>query len=196
MKTRFLFFFLCVPIFTQEQTLIKCNDSVSFFVEQKSNFYFSIKLLGSTTTTENSKVINFQNSPIQILCVDTKDYITNGSKESTILSTYIMSETEYYTGLFKQKLDLQVYPIKLNENKLAALWFFDMPEEVQKSSGDNASPAIKMVSISIIFQNYLLSIGTNQFKDENFENIKQLLINLIKSSTAGSGEIKDVDFCK
>lgn len=195
MKQKFLILLLLLPVVLQAQKLIRCNDSTSFFVYQRNEFYFSIKLLGNTQQTENSRVIDFQNSPIQIMCTDIKDYTSNGSKESTILSTFIMSETEYFSGHFKQKLELNVDPIKFNDNQLAALWYFNLPKEIQESAKPEEAAAVQMISISTIFDDYILSIGTTRFEKDTFDTLRQLLVTLIKSSTAEKGDSNTISFC-
>ncbi len=196
MKNRILLLLFLFPVLSEAQKLIKCNDTISYFVDKRNDIFFSVKLIGKSTITDNPKVVNYQNTPVQILCIGSKDYQSNGSKDSNILSSYIYNETEYFTGVFKHKLELQADPIKLTDGKLAVLWYFDIPEAVQSSISSGNTPAVKIISISIVYQKYILSIGVTQFKNEKFELMKDLLINLIKMSETGKGDSDKINFCK
>ena len=195
MKKLVLFLFLVFPTICSAQTLIRCNDSISFFLNQNENFYTYIKLTGDVRETGNNKVLSFNNCVIQTLLTNKKEYISHGTDDIAILTDYMISETQYFTGVYKEKLNLMMTPIQISKDKKAVIWDFDIPEKAQKQIQPGETPAIKQVSISIVLDDYVYSIGTTLFKDQSFSDLKKLIAYLILTVQYNTGQLDIGKLC-
>ena len=196
MRYRILLLMILVPVLLQAQRLVRCDDTISWFLGVKGDRYFTVKLTGVVKPTENPQMVNYNGSPVQFLYTDTTDYIGNGPKETQILATYITNETEYFSGLFGQRLNMMMDPVRLDVNRLAVVWYFDIPEEYQSPEEGDSRPAVRMVSISSIYESRILSVGTTQFRDEPFEASKALVMKLLRACKTGSGSPDNLDVCR
>lgn len=177
------------------QNLMRCNDSVSFFVNYKNDYSCSIRLKGKITKTENSRVINYNDCALQTLFVDKQDYRSDKSGDIPVLTNYMISETQYFTNVYNAKLNLAMIPVQVNQDKKAVIWYFDIPASFQKNIPGDETPAIRQVSISIIIDKFIYSIGTTQFKNQNFNDLQVMLTNLIKTLKLQKGNIELNDLC-
>lgn len=195
-KYQLLLLILFLPAFLQAQRLVRCDDTVSWFLGVKGDRYFTVKLTGVIKPTGNPQMVSLNGAPVQFLFTDTTDYIGNGPKETQILATYINNETDYFSGLFGQRLHMMMDPLRLDGNRLAVVWYFDIPEEYQSPEEGDSRPAVRMVSISSIYESRILSVGTTQFRDEPFEGSKSLVVKLLRACKTGSGSPYDLDVCR
>jgi hypothetical protein len=141
-------------------------------------------------------VIAVDGFALQSLLVNKQDYTSNGNADIPILSSYIIKETEYFTGVFKERLNLMMEPVELSKDKKAVIWYFDFPEKVQKQVQPGQTPAVKQVSISLVVGDFVYSIGTTQFKDQSFDDLKKLLAESIKTIKYSSGQLDQNGLCR
>ncbi|MCF8298264.1 MAG: hypothetical protein K9J13_12025 [Saprospiraceae bacterium] len=195
MRIKMQLLFLIIPVIGSAQNLIKCNDSTFYFINQKENYYCYVELIGDIQETENNKVISFNNYAMQSLLLNKIDYKTNDNDDIAILTNYMLSETEYYSGLYKEKLYLMMIPIEISKNKKAVIWYFDVPKKIQDLTQEPSQPAVKQVFVSVISRDFIYSIGTTQFKDQSFDNLQIALTRLIKSINSGKGKVDSNKLC-
>lgn len=196
MKIRLQFLLLLIPVLGSAQGLIKCNDTTSFFVNQKENFYCYIKLAGKVSETANSRVIVVNNYALQSLLIKKENYMSNGKDDIPILTNYMISETQYFTGIYKEKLSLMMVPVEISKEKKAVIWYFDIPDNFQKQVQPGETPAVKQVSISIVIGDFVYSIGTTQFKGQSFDDLKKLLSDLILTINYQNGQLDQNKLCR
>ena len=189
-----LIFIISSSIFSQK--LIKCNDSISFVGISKNGFHTFLKLHGEISVTENKRVFNVNNFAIQSLLIDKFNYKSNENGDIPILVNYITKETEYFTTIYKSRLDLQLVPIDINSEKKAVLWFFDIPEKFKENIDNKIDKADHQVFISMITENYIYSIASTKFENQSYELIKEMIINQIKSLKYGTREILEKNICE
>lgn len=171
-------FLLIIPILTFSQEIIKCKDSTNFILNKIDNEYLSIKIKGNIDKTENPKVLVLNdNIIIQTLINKKKQYNENGDDEITILATYVLNEGNYFSSIFKKKVDLAIFPVDLEYSKKAIFWHFDLP----KNKSKNDIEATKSVFISIVKNDHIYTIGTTLFQNQKLEKLEKLLISLIKT---------------
>ena len=199
MKIRLQILLLIIPIIGSAQSLIKCNDEISFFVNQNDNFYCHIKLNGKVGKVDeigNQTVINFNDYALQTLLLNKQNYISDGEDDIAILTNYIIGETQYFTSIFKEKLDLMMIPVEISKDKKAVIWYFDIPDKIQKQIQSEDTPAVKQVSISITVGNFVYSIGTTLFKGQSFDDLQKLLSDLVMTIEYNNGQIEHDKLCK
>ena len=185
-------FLIVLPVFTTAQDLLRCNDSISFYVNQKDNYYCMIKLTGKVQNTENDRVFVINNNTLQAMLVDKDSYLGDGTADIPVLSNYILSEMEYFSGLYKEKLYVTMIPVDGPGDRKAIVWYFDIPENARPQETENTSPAVKIVSVSMVTERYIYSIGTTQFKDQSFDELQKLLTDSLITIRYGSGH-PDID---
>lgn len=196
MRKYIILLILCIlPMLINAQKLVKCNNSIAYFIKTKYDANFYIKLVGKSAESENVNVITYNDYAVQTLIAKKQDYQSNGKEETPILTNYIMGETKYFTQLYKAKLNLTMEPYVVSDVKKAILWYFDIPAKIQQQAM-GGSPAIRQLSISIVMGDYIFSIGTTQFKDQSLESVKKVLTDLIKTANFSKGEIEKLNLCK
>jgi hypothetical protein len=189
MKIKMQILFLLIPIICSAQTIIKCNDSTCFSINQTENYYCYVMLIGTIQKTENARVIAFNNYALQSLLLNKKEYTTNDNDDIAILTNYMLSETQYFTGVYKEKLNLMMIPIEISNNKKAVLWYFDVPKKSQNQVQKPSQPAVKQVFVSTITGDFIYTMGTTLFKNQSFDNLQTTLTKLIQSIHSGKGSI-------
>lgn len=196
MKYKFLLLFLMIISSSSGQKLIKCNDSISYWVSYKNDYCCSIMLNGTIIENDNPRVITYNDYILQTLFVDKQKYISDKTDDISILTNYIISETQYSANIFKEKLNLMMIPVSISQNKKAVVWYFDLPKSFLENSQKNEIPALRQISISTVIDNFIYSIGTTQFIDQNFDELKEMLINLIKTIKCQKDNFELNDLCK
>lgn len=193
LKTLLPLLLLLIPVIGSAQSLIKCNDSTSFYVHQKDDFYCYIKLTGKLSESGNSSVVVINGNALQSLLINKQNYLLNGIDDISILKTYMVSETKYYTGIFKEKLNLMMALVEISKDKKAIIWYFDIPDNLQKQQVQQVQPemipAVKQVFISIVVGDFVYSIVTTQFKGRSFDDLKKLLLDSIMTLNYNKGQI-------
>ena len=195
MTIRLQILFLLIPIMGNAQNLIRCNDSISYFVNQNENFYCSIKLKGKVSMTSLNKVIFFDSQSLQALLIEEKYYLLNGKEDTAILKNYIISESNFYAKSFKEDIKTMMIPVEISEYKKALIWYFDIPENIIKQGNPRPIYGIKQVFISVIVDNYIYSIATTQFNNQNLDTILKLLTNLTRTINYHKGDFQPKIFC-
>ncbi|HEY4788578.1 MAG TPA: hypothetical protein VIH57_21155 [Bacteroidales bacterium] len=121
MKIKLSLLLLWLPIIANAQNLVRCNESASFFVNLKADFYCYIKLTGKVSETGNSRVIAINNCALQTLLVNKQDYTSKGNEDIPVLTNYMISETQYFTSVYKEKLNLMMVPVDVSKDKKAVI---------------------------------------------------------------------------
>jgi len=177
------------------QSLIKCNDSVSYFVNQKEGEYCYIRLKGTITNTGNARVFVLNNNILQSMLVSKQNYLTEGADDIKVMAKYILSEVGYFTDVYKEKLDVNIIPVSVFKDKKTLVWYFDIPEKSQEQPKPGTSPAIRQVSISMVADNYIYSIGTTLFKDRSYDDLQKVLTDLIATAKYNTGQLDQSKLC-
>ncbi len=186
------FFFLIFPFFLFSQELLKCNDSINYIVKNLNSKNIAIKIEGKIRQLENPQIFLLNDDTIiQLLTNETKDYLENGKEEIPIIATYVLKEAEYFSELFKEKINLAMLPEDLLETKKALFWHFNLPQNT-KSKESNELKALKSVFISLVENDEIITIGTTQFENQKLENIEKILIDLAKNVKVNNNK----NFCE
>lgn len=195
MKNWILLAILILPVVTSAQNLIYCNDSLTYFINKKDSVNLCIELNGRVSKTEHEKVVNYKNYPIQTVTAYKKNYLTKGNDEISILVDYIMSETRYFSNLFEKRLELEIIPFELNKNKKALIWNFDIPQKTHGKMQPGEHKAIKQIQISVVDEEYIFSIGTTQFENQEYKDLEDLLKELIVKRKFKIGDFEPNELC-
>jgi CHASE2 domain-containing sensor protein len=177
------------------QTLIKCNDTTFYYVNNGENSYCYIRLKGEVVSFGNDRVIKFKNQALQALLVDNGPYSSNGKEDMQILKSYMTSESDFNAVSLKQKLKTTMVPVELSKEKQALVWYFDLPEFIQKQ-GNQGGYAIKQVYISQTVGNYVYSLVTTQFNTQSLDSILQIMTDLSKTMNYRNGKIQQNLLCE
>lgn len=166
------------------QQLFRCDTTKSFWAFNQSNFSFSVKLLGNVNSTDRINIISIDNYPLQSLLVDKAKFIKEGEGNTDIkvLTRYAMSEAEYLSNMFKQKIDIQLQRAPLKAEKSVLIWFFEVP------SGYNREVKFHLFA-NIVLEDKIFSLASPQFASQKFEKVRDALMDVI--STIKKVEDKD-----
>ena len=96
------------------------------------------------------------------------------------MASYVLSEGDYFSSLFKEKIELAIFPKDINKNKKALFWYFNVPKLVSSDS-KNELNALKSVFITSLNGNTIITIGTTQFENQKIKDIENHLFELIKT---------------
>ena len=172
---------LILPISLFSQEIIRCGDSANYVVKNIGSENITIKIIGEIKQLQNPQVFLLNKTTIiQLLINDKKDYSKYGNDELSILTSYIMSEGEYFSAAFKNKLDLAMIPENLNGTRKAIFWHLSLPPNITSNS-DNKLKALKSVFISSVKNDRIITIATTQFDNQKLENIEKHLVELTKT---------------
>ncbi len=158
------------------QQLIKCDETKSYWTFEKENSFFAVKLLGKVTEQERKNVIGVNNYVLQYVIVDKKQYIKSDSiyTDLKLLTKYALLEAEYMTGLFKQKLNIQMQKAPLSKEKMALIWFFEMPTSV--------SQEVKhQIFVNTIVGDKIFGLSSSQFANQKLNDVKDFLLDVIST---------------
>ena len=158
------------------QQLYKCDTTKSFWTFEKDNSFFAVKLLGKVTEQANKNVIAVNNYALQYVIVDKKNYIKADSitADLKVLTNYALSEGEYMSGLFKQKLNIQMQKAPLSSDKTVLIWFFELPTSVSKE-------VKHQVFANIIIGDKIIGLSSSQFADQKLDDVKNFLMDVIST---------------
>lgn len=166
------------------QQIMKCDSSKSYWIFEKNNAVFSVKLIGNISEQEKKSVIAVNGYVLQYVIVDKKDYIRADSNmaDLNVLTNYALSEAEYMTVLLKQKLNIQMQKAPLSSDKTALIWFFEMPL--------NVSQEVKhQIFVNIIIGDQIIGFSSSQFADQKLDDVKNFLMDAISTLK----QVKDID---
>jgi hypothetical protein len=158
------------------QQLYKCDTAKSYWTFEKDNSFFAVKLLGKVSEQERKSVIAVNNYALQYVIIDKKQYIRADSisADLKVLTNYALSEAEYMTNLFKQKLNIQMQKAPLSSDKTILIWFFEMPSSV--------SQEVKhQVFANIIIGDKIFGLSSSQFADQELDDVKNFLMDVIST---------------
>ena len=183
---KFLFVIIPISIFSQE--LVKCEDNVNYIVKNFNGSFIKIKTTEEVKQLDNPQIFVLnENIIIQLLLNDSKNYKNYGKDDLSVMASYVLSEGEYFSSIFKKKVDLTILPEELNNDKKAIFWSFDIPENANAKI-----KALKSVFITSINEHVITTIGTTQFENQKIEDIKKQLIELSKNISLS----KTKEICK
>lgn len=157
------------------QQLFKCDTAKSFWVFGKDNAYFAVQLSGKISEQERKNVIAVNNYALQYLIKDKKDYIKEDSiTDLKVLVYHALSEGEYMSGLFKQKLNIQMEKAPLSSEKTVLIWFFEMPTSISQD--------VKyQVFANIIIEDKIIGLSSAQFAGQKLDDVKDFLMDVIST---------------
>ena len=179
MTIKKLILILTVATFTtlsvNGQQLFRCDTTTSYWTFEKGNSFLAVKLLGKVSEQERKSVIAVNNYVLQYVIVDKKDYIKdNITDDLKVLTNYVLSEAEYMSGLFKQRLNIQIQKAPLSSDKTVLIWFFEMPS--------NVSQEVKhQVFVNIIVGDKIFGLSSSQFADQKLDDVKDFLMDVINT---------------
>lgn len=156
------------------QQLYKCDTTKSYWVFEKDSTFFVLKLLGNVRESQNKNLIAVNSFALQCIILNKQNYIKS-EKDTTdlrVLVNYALSEAEYFSGQFKQKVNIQLEKVPGVGDKSAVLWFFEMPSNISKE-------VKHQVFINIIIGDKIYGLSSSQFADQKLEDIKNFLKNNI-----------------
>jgi hypothetical protein len=180
MRKRILLLALTVTVLTiltvNGQQLYKCNTTKSFWTFTKDSSFFAVKLLGNAKETERKSVISVDNYVLQNLLIDKAKFMKEGEDNSDlkVLVRYAMSEAEYFSGVFKTKINIQMQKAPLSADKSVLIWFFEMP------SGKNEKVKFQLFA-NIIIGDKIFGFASSQFADQKFDSVKDFLMDVIST---------------
>lgn len=185
MKKLKLLFIMIVVVSTSlsvsGQQLYKCDSTKSYWTFTKDSSFFVIKLLGNVRETERKSVVAVDNFVLQGMVIDKAEYVKDGEDSSNlkVLIRYAMSEAEYFTGLFKTKINVQMQQAPISSDQIVLIWFFEMP------SGQNQDVKYQLFA-NLIIGDKIFGLASSQFADQKLDNVKDFLMNAIST-------LKEVD---
>ncbi len=184
MKYLIILIALVISLKGSGQQIIKCDSTKSYWIFEKNNTVFSVKLIGNISEQEKKSVIAVNDYVLQYVIVDKKDYLKADTNmdDLNVLTNYALSEAEYMTGLLKQKLNIQMQKAPLSSDKTALVWFFEMPS--------NVSQEVKhQIFVNIIIGDKIIGLSSSQFADQKLDDIKNFLMDEISTLK----QVKDID---
>lgn len=176
MKNFLILIALMMSLTASGQQLYRCDSTKSYWTFEKDNSFFAVKILGKVSEQGKKSVIGVNNYVLQFVIVDKKDYIKADSITSDlkVLTNYVLSESEYMAGLFKQKINIQMQKAPLSSDKTVLIWFFEMPPSV--------SQEVKhQVFVNIIIGDKIIGLSSSQFTDQKLEDVKNFLMDVIST---------------
>lgn len=183
--------FLLFTIFAFSQRVENCDSIKSFWLLENGSINYTIKLSGKIGKTENPNVITVNGQALQFLMVNKKDFSTEGKaeKDLEILVNYVSSEANYMSGLFKTKLEVQMQKAPINNSKDALVWWYKMPEphneEVQNQ-----------LFVNIIIDDKIIGLASPQFNNQEFNKVRDFLMDEISSLKSVTKKKELNDLCK
>ncbi len=85
-------------------------------------------------------------------------------------------------------------PVELGPSQKAVLWFFKIPEAV-KNEIKQAIKAERQLFVSRLTGDYIYSIASTQFENQDVDQIKELLARLVKSIDYGKVKKEKNEVC-
>ncbi len=137
------------------QQIIECDSTTSYWVVSKDKVDYSVRLNGKAQSAGRPNLITINNYVLQNLIVNKKDYINKNNNDTDIkvLINYAMKETEYLSGQFQTKLNLQLQKVPLSEGRDALLWHFDMPAGMSEQ-------VKSQIFVNIIIDDKIIGFGS------------------------------------
>lgn len=158
------------------QALYRCNETQSYWTFEKDNSFLAVRIAGKVTEQERKNVIAVNAYALQYVIVDKQPYLMGDSKSDDlkVLTNYALSEAEYMTNLFKQKLDIQMQKAPLSADKTVLIWWFEMPS--------NVSQEVKhQIFANIIVGDKIFGLSSAQFENQNLDDVKDFLMDVIST---------------
>ncbi|MDD3686928.1 MAG: hypothetical protein PHE56_09205, partial [Bacteroidales bacterium] len=81
---------------------------------------------------------------------------------------------EYFSGLFKTKINLQMQLAPISAEQSVLIWFFEMPE------GHNQEVKYQVFA-NLVLGDKIFGLSSSQFADQNLDNIKDFLMDVIST---------------
>ena len=158
------------------QQIEKCDSTKSFWIIENRNTNYTLKIIGTVSTTERKNVISVNDYALQYLIVDKNNYITEGRKatELEILANYVSSEVNYISGQFETKLEAQMQKAPLSNEKDVIVWWYKMPYGMNEQ-------VTNQLFVSIIIDDNIFGIASPQFLDQEFKQVRDFLMDVIST---------------
>ena len=158
------------------QQIEKCDSTKSFWIIEKENINYTLKIIGAVATTERDNVISVNNYALQYLIVGMDNYDNEASTatELEILANFVSSEVSYISGQFETKLEAQMQKAPLSNEKDVIVWWYKMPDGMNEQ-------VTNQLFVSIIIGNHIFGIASPQFTDQKFEKVRDFLMDVIST---------------
>lgn len=152
------------------QSLVRCNDKVTYWVIPDGNDYYTVKLKGDIDLSHQHDILNVDEKALQYILLDTSHYTTKKNDDESILLSYLAEETIYLRSKFKNP-SLNVYEeiIPLNKEKKAVFWYFELPE------GKNKEVTAQLFA-HVIVGKRIFGLGSPLFAGEDFDALRVFLL--------------------
>ena len=180
--------------YSQELEFINCNESSKYLHLSKNNYHSYLKMTGKLEKTKNPKVFKLDDFILQTLLIEKNEFDKGKDNDIGIIVNYILKESEYLTSVYKSKLDLNFVPVELGKNEKAVLWFFKIPLEFKNKIKDPIK-AERQVFVSRLTGDFIYSIASTQFENQDFDEIKETLGKLVKSIKFGKVKKEEKKIC-
>lgn len=190
MNPRILLLLFCIVQCTKAQQLFHCDTTFSYWTFVKDSSFFSIKITGNVKPTNNKNVVSVNGNVLQNVITEKNIFVKKDEEntEMKIIIRYILSEGEYFTSVFKQKVNLQMMKAPLGEN-FAIVWFFDMP------AGHNKEVK-RQVFATILSGDKIFGLNSSQFNNQKFETVRDFLMDIISTLKSHTDKKDFIKFCK
>lgn len=172
----YLFLLLTLIFKSTAQSIVKCDDTTSFWLITDNSINYSIKLYGDVAKSNMPDLINIENRILQYIILDKIHFIDpkQESDENSILSNYVAGETKYLLDKFPKPFEVEMQLSTLPSGKPFLLWWYKLPE-------DGSEEVIAQVFINVIMGDIIFGLGSPQFIDDDIESIKDFLTNTMKT---------------
>ena len=166
---------VCVSFALKAQQLHQCDENKSYWILSKDEDNFIVELSGKAQESEKKGVITINGYILQGLIINKSAFIDEGekdSKELQILVRYALSEADYFSKLFKTKINIQIQKAVLSDGKEVLLWFFDMPESITAN-------VKRQLFVNMLIGDKIIGLASPQIADQKFEDVRNFLTNAI-----------------
>jgi hypothetical protein len=179
MKPFILFLRIAAVVFTTNvapQSLVRCNDKVTYWVIPDGKYYYTVKLRGDIDLSHQHDILNVDDKALQYTLADTSRY-TNKENDESILVRYITEETIYLRSKFNtSSLNSYREIISLSSGKTAVLWYFELPEGKNKE-------VMAQLFANVVIGNRIFGLGSPLFAGEDFDALRVFLTEGIATAT-------------
>lgn len=158
------------------QQILQCDSTKSFLIMEFENTVYTLKIIGNVVLTDRKNVFSINNNPLQYLVLEKTDFISQGktNTELEILTNYVTHEVRFLSDQFKTKLEVQMQQAPLSSQKDVLIWWFKMPDGIDKN-------AVNQLFASIIIENKIFVLASPQFRNQEFEKVRDFLMDLIST---------------
>lgn len=181
MKLFLLFFKIAAIVFTTTtaaQSIIKCNDKITYWVIPDRNCNYTIKLKGDIDLSNQRDILNVDDKALQYTLLDKNRYTDANSenRDAAILSKYTAIESDYLQDKFNGEIEIFMEMKTLSTGKTVILWYFNLPK------GKNKEVSAQLFA-DIVIGDRIFGLGTPLFTGQDFNTVRSFLLEAITTIT-------------